>query len=124
MPAEHVLTETFSSLLMAAQAKLGRNDARLLIDTAGQAFAHVRQYLSDAAANQIEQALNQVRMAQVQAEQAAATSGRTEENDLPHKPAAPAGPSGPSGPSGPAASSGPAATSGQSQTSKLWIPGR
>lgn len=121
MPAEHVLTETFSSLLMAAQAKLGRNDARLLIDTAGQAFAHVRQYLSDAAANQIEQALNQVRMAQVQAEQAAATSGRTEENDLPHKPAAPAGPS---GPSGPAASSGPAATSGQSQTSKLWIPGR
>ena len=114
VPVENVLAETFSSLLMAAQAKIGRHDARLLIDTAGQAFAHVRTHLSQATAAQFEQALNQLRMAQVQAEQAAAASGQTEENDLAHKPAAPTDP----------APTGSATPPEQPPASKLWIPGR
>ncbi|PSK96937.1 hypothetical protein CLV30_12421 [Haloactinopolyspora alba] len=112
LPAEQVLAEVFSTVLTAAQAKLGRHDARLLIDTAGLAFEHTRAHLGDEAADQFEQVLNQLRMAQVQAERQ--TGGEGEENDLPSAPAAPQ-------------TSQPTAAQPQQPeqpaTSKLWLPG-
>ncbi|WP_129662521.1 hypothetical protein [Phytoactinopolyspora endophytica] len=116
VPADQVLAETLSSTLTAAQAKLGRYDARLLIDTAGLIFTHARGYLNDEAAKQFEQVLNQLRMAQVQAEQRSA--GQQEENDLPQPPAPPAGSGVPQAPA--------AAPPRQqaSPASKLWVPGR
>lgn len=111
VPAINVLPDVFSSTLMAAQAKLGRHDARLLIDTTTLILNHVRPYLTDQSATQFDQILNQLRMAQVQAEQSGA-SGQKEENDLPQVPTPPAAAT----PTPPQQQASPA--------SKLWMPGR
>ncbi|NEE01308.1 hypothetical protein [Phytoactinopolyspora halotolerans] len=125
VPCEQILTETLSGTLTAAQAKLGRHDARLLIDTAGLVFTHAKSYLNNATASQFEQVLNQLRMAQVQAEQRAGS--QAEENDLPQAPAPPAAgtPSAGAPPAGgAAAASTPSAPQQPSPASKLWVPGR
>lgn len=115
VPADRVLLETMSGVLTAAQAKIGRNDARLMIDLSALMLDHARQYLPAAQAQQFDQVLGQLRMAQVQGEQAVAQRGTAEENDLPQPPAPPA------------TVAGPAAQPAQPQqppASKLWVPGR
>ncbi len=110
LPVEQVIGETVFSLLNAAQVKLGRRDARLLIDLGAVAHEHARPYLPDQLSRQIEQVLGQLRMAQVSAEGQAGRSGEPEENDLDRVPAPP--------PAGTAQS-----TPGEA-SSKLWVPGR
>ena len=68
LPAEQVIGDVVFSLLNAAQVKLGRRDARLLIDLATVAHEHARPYLPGELTRQIDQVLGQLRLGQVSAE--------------------------------------------------------
>ena len=89
LPVDEVLGEFLVSLLNAAQVKLGRRDARLLIDVTAVAHEHARPYLPDELTRQIEQMLGQLRMGQVSAESHASQQGQLEENDLDQAPVPP-----------------------------------
>ena len=95
LPVDQVIGEVLFSLLNAAQVKLGRRDARLLIDLSAVAHEHARPYLPDELTKQIDQALGQLRMGQVSAEGHASQQGEPdqqgepEENDLDRLPAPP-----------------------------------
>jgi len=93
LPVDQVLGDFLFSLLNAAQVKLGRRDARLLIDVAAVAHEHARPHLPGELASQIDQVLGQLRMGQVSAESHASQQGQPEENDLERAPAPP--PAGP-----------------------------
>jgi hypothetical protein len=88
-PAEQIVTEAFFMLLNGAQAKLGRRDARLLIDLSTVMLDYVRQYLSKPLVKQVEQSLDQLRLGQVSAEKAVADKGQPEPNDLAQAPTPP-----------------------------------
>jgi hypothetical protein len=112
LPVEQVMGDVLFSLLNAAQVKLGRRDARLLIDVSAVAHEHARPYLSDELSKQVDQVLGQLRMAQVSAEGRVGGPGEPEENDLDRAPAPPkAGGTQPPQPPPP-------------PPSKLWVPGR
>lgn len=89
LPADQVLGEFLFGLLNAAGAKLGRRDARLLIDVTVVAHEHARSYLPGELTRQIDQVLGQLRMGQVSAENRASQEGQPEENDLDRAPAPP-----------------------------------
>ena len=89
LPADQVLGEFLFSLLNTAHVKLGRRDARLLIDVAAVAHEHARPYLPGELTRQIEQVLGQLRMGQVNAENHMGQGGKPEENDLNRAPAPP-----------------------------------
>lgn len=116
-PAEQVVTEMVSVLLNAAQVKLGRRDARLLIDLSSLVLDHVRQHVSAELATQADQVLGQLRLGQVQAESEVAQEGEPEPNDLEQAPAAPSAQPPPAQPSTPQQPS-------TQPTSRLWVPGR
>jgi hypothetical protein len=90
-PAEEVIAEAFLVLLNAGQIKLGRRDARLLIDLSAVMLEHAGTYLPDGFAKQVEQSLGQLRLAQVSAENEGAKKGQPEPNDLSRSPTPPAG---------------------------------
>src|SRR5262245_21847956 len=79
LPVQDVLEDFMFSLLNAAQVKLGRRDARLLIDVAAVAHEHARPYLSAELTKQMDQALGQLRMGQVNEENHARSNGEPEE---------------------------------------------
>lgn len=117
-PADQVVAEVASALLNAAQVKLGRQDGRLLIDVAASVTDSVRGRLDKPLTDQLDQALTQLRLAQVEAEQQvarAAAQGYEETGDLAAEPGGDdADPSPP-----------PAPAPGQdSAASRLWVPGR
>lgn len=118
LPAERLVADAVFSLLSAAQAKLGRRDARLLIDLATVSATHARDYLSRELVRQIDDALGQLRLAQVTAE-GRGRPGEVEENDLDRTPAPPG-----TGATTPPAQSTPSSPSPSSAASKLWVPGR
>ena len=95
LPVDQVIGEVLFSLLNAAQVKLGRRDARLLIDVSTVAHELARPYLPDELSRLIDQVLGQLRMAQVSAEGHASKpgepdqQGEPEENDLDRLPAPP-----------------------------------
>ncbi|HEX6194948.1 MAG TPA: hypothetical protein VFZ37_03505 [Jiangellaceae bacterium] len=109
-PADQVISEVVSVLLNAASAKLGRRDARLLIDLSAAMLERSREYISGDVAQQVDNVLGQLRLGQVQAE---AQVGDDETNDLSTMPPAPEQPA--QGEQPP--------PQGQA-TPKLWIPGR
>jgi hypothetical protein len=88
-PVDQLLRDFLFSLLNAAQVKLGRRDARLLIDVTAVAHEHARAQLPGELTRQIDEALGQLRMAQVTAENRASQQAQREENDLPAAPAPP-----------------------------------
>jgi hypothetical protein len=110
LPVEQIIGDVLFSLLQAAQIKLGRRDARLLIDLSAVAHEHTRPYLPDELTKQIDQGLGQLRMAQVSAEGQVSQRGEAEENDLTRVPAPPSAPVPQPPPSPP--------------PSRLWVPGR
>lgn len=116
-PAEEVVTEALFSLLNAAHVKLGRRDARLMIDLSAVMLEHLRGYLSDDLVKRIDRALGQLRLGQVTAENEAARSPQSEPNDLEQVPTVQSptvqSTNPPSGPQ-------PA----PSQSSSLWVPGQ
>jgi hypothetical protein len=89
LPVDQVLGDVLFSLLHAAQLKLGRRDARLLIDMTAVAHEHARPYLPGELTRQIDQMLGQLRLGQVSAESHASQQGQPEENDLDRAPAPP-----------------------------------
>ena len=89
LPVDQVIGEVLFSLLNAAQVKLGRRDARLLIDVSTVAHEHARPYLPAELSRQIDQVLGQLRMGQVSAEGNASQQEEPEENDLGRLPAPP-----------------------------------
>ena len=126
-PIEQILAEIANALLQAVQVKLGRPDARVLIDVvAGLALA-TEGRIEPALHGQLSKAVTQLRLAQVESEgQAGAGPGVTP--TAPSSAAAPgsarpnAGPMAPTPPSGaPAAPGGPGEQGGGS---RLWVPGR
>ncbi len=92
LPVDQVIGDILFGLLNAAQVKLGRRDARLLIDVGAVVHQHARPYLPEALAKQVEQALGQLRLGQVSAESRAGRQGEPEENDLDRMPAPPSAP--------------------------------
>jgi hypothetical protein len=91
LPVEHLIGEVLFSMLNAAQVKLGRRDARLLIDISAVAHEHARSYLPEELTKQIDQVLGQLRLGQVSAEGQANRPSKPEENDLDHVPTPPDG---------------------------------
>jgi hypothetical protein len=89
LPVDQVIRDVLFSLLNAAQVKLGRRDARLLIDVSTVAHEHARPYLPGELSRQIDQVLGQLRLGQVSAEGHASQRGEPEENDLGRLPAPP-----------------------------------
>jgi hypothetical protein len=89
LPAGELIAQALSGLLSAAQVKLGRRDARLLIDVTAAAHQQARPYLPGDLSKQIDQALGQLRMGQVSAENQAGQQTQPEENDLDQFPASP-----------------------------------
>jgi hypothetical protein len=85
-PAEQMVTEAFFMLLNGAQVKLGRRDARLLIDLSTVMLDYARQYLSEPLVKQVEQSLDQLRLGQVGAEKTVVDKGEPEPNDLSQAP--------------------------------------
>jgi hypothetical protein len=114
-PAQQILTEMMFNSLNAAQVKLGRKDARLFIDFTALMCERLGPYLPDGIGSQVEQALGQLRMAQVQAEREVVSED--EANDLDRAPTGIVG----STDSGPAGEPPPSTSPG---TSGLWVPGR
>ncbi len=138
-PAEQVVAEVLQGLLNAAQVKLGRRDARLLLDAASDVADRAGPHLSEELRGQLENALSQLRLGQVEAEKEVAASSHQEVNDL--EDGAPAEPDGAADATGAPAGTTPASASpggqapggpgapgapggGQSPLDKLWIPGR
>jgi hypothetical protein len=117
-PAEQIVTELLSGLLNAAQIKLGRRDARLLIDLGSLLFEHARPHLRADLVKQVEQAFHQLRLGQVQAERAVAESPQAEPNDLAETPTPP------ESAAAPPHSQPPPSQPQPSPASRLWVPGR
>ena len=80
-PVDQILRDFLFSLLNAAQVKLGRRDARLLIDVTAVAHEHARPHLPGELTRQIDEALGQLRMAQVSAENHASQQGQQDDKD-------------------------------------------
>ena len=89
LPVEQLVADVVLSLLNAAQIKLGRRDARLLIDLGTVVHEHARPYLSGELTTQIDQPLGQLRLGQVSAESHASQPGQPEDNDLDRVPTPP-----------------------------------
>jgi hypothetical protein len=89
LPVDQVVGDALFSLLTAAQAKLGRRDARLLIDVTTVAHEHARPYLPGELTGQIDQVLGQLRLGQVTTESHAGRQAAPEENDLDQIPTPP-----------------------------------
>jgi hypothetical protein len=134
-PVDQVVAEVASALLNAAQVKLGRRDGRLLLDLVGDLAERTRPHLPDELTGQVDEALTQLRMAQVEAEKevaAAAQQGHVEPDDLGSgRPAGEAAGTTPA--AGAAAGAGrapsqpaqqPPEEPGGSAASRLWVPGR
>lgn len=138
-PVDQFVAGGLQELLTAAQVKLGRNDGRLLLDLVGVLNDATRGQVDEQLTSQLDDALSQLRMAQVQAEReivAAATEGHVEQNDLPRRPApielkereAPEPVDGETGEvaaeGGASGAGAPQQPSGSSASSRLWVPGR
>ena len=131
-PVDQVLAEVVNALLNAAQVKLGRRDGRLLIDTVAAVNDTVRGHVPEELTGQLDKALTQLRMAQVEGEQQvakAAAGGQAESGDLatdPGEDAEAADPGAATSGSGEQAppSTPPPSSAGGSAASRLWIPGR
>lgn len=127
-PADQVLAEVFSGLLNAAQVKVGRRDARLLLDATATLVKEVRPVLPEELLSQLDDVLSQLRMAQVQAEPEvaqAAAQGQVEPNDLPASAADNDGsPAADQSAAGQPPAGGASTPGASDAASRLWVPGR
>ncbi|MCC5948551.1 MAG: hypothetical protein JJT89_08860 [Nitriliruptoraceae bacterium] len=127
---DQILAEVLSSLLNAAQVKIGRRDGRFLLDLVAGLTDQTREVLPEELTSQVDDVLAQLRMAQVQAEPevaAAAAQGQAEPNDLPAT-VSPGDAAGASDAPGEAPGQGgadqPPESGPGSAASRLWVPGR
>lgn len=113
--------EAYNMLAAGAQVKLGRPDARILIDAMGGMAEAAGARLPAELATQMRQGVAQLQVAQVQAErEEAGVSGAAAAEPTVGTPADQATPSRPGAPpSGPQEGA-----TNQRMTDRLWIPGR
>lgn len=116
-PADQVIAEVGSALLSAAQVKIGRPDARLLIDAAGAVTETVVGKVDGNLHQQLQEAVTQLRLAQVEAEKQD-SGGSAPPPSEPRESPASTGPA----PTQPASGTGQAPPSGGT-TKRLWTPG-
>jgi hypothetical protein len=108
-----IVVQAFGILATASEVKLGRPDARVLIDGMTALLDATAAHLPPEIATRMRETISQLQTAQVQMEREAATAG------------AGAGPQDAGQTDAAAATETPAAQGDQeSVTSKLWIPGR
>lgn len=88
-PVDHVIMDAVFTLLGVAQAKLGRRDARLLIDLCTVMLDHARAYLPDDRVHELDRRLGGLRFGQVSAENETGRAGKAEANDLDRVPTPP-----------------------------------
>jgi hypothetical protein len=88
-PVDRVVADAMFALLSTAQVKLGRRDARLLIDLSAVMLEHVREYLPDDLVKEADRRLGGLRLGQVSAENEAARKAEAEANDLDRVPPPP-----------------------------------
>ncbi len=110
-PVDQVLSEILSALLNAAQVKLGRRDGRLLIDLVGGLIEGSRAALDDEFTGQVDEAITQLRLAQVEAE--GQVGGEEQPNDVDASVLAAGGSD---------AAGGGADTGAEQARSRLWTP--
>lgn len=83
-PVDQVLAEVSSALVNAAQVKLGRQDARVLLDAVGAIADATRDRVDAELTTQLDDVLSKLRMAQVEGERevaSAAAQGHDEPGD-------------------------------------------
>ena len=112
-PVTEVVAQTVSVLLNAAQVKLGRPDGRALIDVVAAIRDAAEEAVDDRLVSELDNALSQLRMAQVEAEKQgqAAAQAPTDEVDVP-------------GPGTAVPPEGSDEGSSGSGASRLWTPGQ
>ncbi|TVP68558.1 MAG: hypothetical protein EA340_08545 [Nitriliruptor sp.] len=125
-PVDQVLAEVANALLNAAQVKVGRRDGRLLIDALGAMTDAVRGHAAEELTSQLDEALQQLRMAQVEGEQQLAQAAAKGENEAGDLSTDPAGAEDGSEPSDQQPQQAPPQqpSQGGSAASRLWVPGR
>ena len=126
--AAGLLAEAFNLLATGAQVKLGRPDARALIDGLAGLVEGASPALPAQLAAQMQQGIAQLQMAQVEAEREVAAQAEgagageqasgeqdadADASSATQPPPAPPGAGGPPGP-----------PPGQRMTDRLWVPGR
>jgi hypothetical protein len=105
-----VLVQSFGILATASEVKLGRDDARVLIDAMAALVDVAEPHIPSEIATRMRQTISQLQLAQVQAEREGAADAATEAE----QPSAQTAPN--DGSAGQAQQDSPA--------SRLWIPGR
>jgi len=124
-----LIAEAFNLLATGAQVKLGREDARVLIDSMAGMVHAAGARIPGEVSQQMNQGIAQLQMAQVQAEKDAAAeerggdSGEAAESDATAPSQDASGTTPPPGGPGPGAPSRPGADQ-QRMTDRLWVPGR
>jgi hypothetical protein len=113
-PAEQVLVEVINALLQAVQVKLGRPDARLLLDAVAAMAESVRGRADAQLVDQVAGAVAQLRLAQVEAEGGARSGATVDPGSTP----------GSTGEAAPPAPPTPPGAAGGQAGSRLWVPGR
>lgn len=113
---DQVVAEVATALINAAQVKLGRRDARLLLDLVGAVADQSRGRVPDELSTQLDQALAQLRLAQVDAEQQLAGQGQADGN-------AHDGPATNPGEAADATGSSPDSVPPSGSAKRLWTPG-
>lgn len=114
-----LIAEAFNLLATGAQVKLGRPDARALIDGIAGMVQGATAALPAELAEQMNSGVAQLQMAQVQAERDAAAVQPSGDAD-----AAPAPDAAPAAPAGEPRMSSPGQGADQRMTDRLWVPGR
>lgn len=124
-PAE-LVAQAYTMLGTGAEVKLGRPDARVLIDAMAALTEAVSGSVAEDLATRMRNGVVQLQTAQVQAERQAASQGDAPPAAQQQPPATPPG-AGPPGAPEPAAQppgQPPGQPQGQKPTDRLWIPGR
>ena len=116
-PVGQVIAEVSSALVNAAQVKLGRQDARVLLDAVAALNDATRGRVEQELTSQLDDVLSKLRLAQVEGERevaAAAAQGHDEPGDVASDgPTAPADDVGGTPPPGPSTGT----------NKRLWTPG-
>lgn len=118
--AAGLVAEAFNLLATGAQVKLGRPDARALIDSLAGMVQAAASVLPPQLVEQMNSGIGQLQLAQVQAERDAAASQQGAAGDESAEQAGDAS----SGTAPPTTSSPGGNAGSQRMTDRLWVPGR
>jgi hypothetical protein len=123
-PVEQVLVEVVNALLQAVQVKLGRPDARLLLDAVAAMAAAAGGRIDPALLGQVQQAVSQLRLAQVDAEGGAPASAAAQDTGSAGSHAAGGARATTAPHTVPPAPTPPPTSAAGGTASRLWVPGR